>query len=161
MSTLTDIDLRAVEAFLFLEARLADEHSYDAWESLWTDDAIYWVPAGSDDDDPETQMSVLYDNRNRIATRIRQLHTGRRHSQSPISSTRRIVGNVEFAGHHGSDLVVGANFVLAEARERGTETWAGRYTYRLRHVDGDLRLAYKKVALVNSALVLPTMSFLI
>lgn len=159
--TITLVDVREVEQFLFREARLADEHEYDLWEALWTDDGIYWVPAGADDSDPQTQMSVIFDNRNRIATRIKQLHTGRRHAQVPRSKTRRVLGNVEIIGPVGDDLEVGANFVLAESRERGTETWAGRYTYRLRLVDGELRLAYKKVALVDSAFVLPTLSFLI
>ena len=157
----TLVDVREVEQFLFREARLADEHEYDLWEALWTDDAIYWVPAGADDTDPDTQMSVLFDNRNRIATRIKQLHTGRRHSQVPRSRTRRVLGNVEVLGSVGDDLEVGANFVLVESRERGTELWAGRYTYRLRRIEGELRLAYKKVSLVDNAFVLPTLSFLI
>jgi hypothetical protein len=47
-----DLDLRQIEQFLYREARYADEHDYDAWEALWTDDAIYWVPAGGDLTDP-------------------------------------------------------------------------------------------------------------
>ena len=62
--------------FLYREARLQDEHRFDEWEALWTDDAIYWVPANGEDTDPEQQMSILYDNRSRIALRIRQYHTG-------------------------------------------------------------------------------------
>ena len=34
-----------VEQFLYREARYADECDYDAWEALWTDDALYWVPS--------------------------------------------------------------------------------------------------------------------
>jgi len=33
-----DLDLRQIEQFLYREARYADEHDYDAWEALWTDD---------------------------------------------------------------------------------------------------------------------------
>lgn len=156
----TEVDVRAVEQFLYREARLADEHDYDAWEALWTDDALYWVPAGDDDIDPMTRMSVIHDNRNRISTRIKQLKTGRRHAQVPRSRLRRLVSNVEIL-HADGDLTVGANFVLVESRERGTHTWAGCYTYRLRVVDGELRMASKKVALVDNARVLPTLAFLI
>lgn len=159
--TVIEPDIRVVEQFLYREARLADEHRYDDWEALWTDDALYWVPAGSDDADPMTRMSVVHDNRNRISTRIRQFKTGRRHSQTPASRLRRVVSNVEILGPLDIDTVVGANFVLVESRERGKEIWAGRYTYRLRMVDGDLKMSYKKVALVDNARVLPTMSFLI
>lgn len=156
------LDIRAVEAFLYREARLADEHDFDGWEALWTDDALYWVPAGSDDYDPMERMSVVHDNRSRISTRIKQLKTGRRHAQVPNSRLRRVVSNVEIEGTaENGDTVVGANFVLVESRERGKEIWAGRYTYRLRTVDGELRMSYKKIALVDNARVLPTMAFLI
>ena len=41
-----DISLSEAEQFVYREARLADSHDYDGWEALWTDDAVYWVPAG-------------------------------------------------------------------------------------------------------------------
>ncbi len=161
-ATGSGLDIRQVEQFLYREARFADEHRYDEWESLWTSDALYWVPANDDDADRMTQMSIIHDNRNRIATRLRQLQTGRRHAQVPRSRLRRVLGNVEILGtEENGDTVVGANFVLVESRERGTVTWAGRCTYHLRLVDGELAMAYKKVALVDNARAIPTLSFLI
>lgn len=155
------LDLREVEQFLYREARYADEHDYDAWEALWTDDALYWVPANGDAIDPTSQVSVIYDNRSRIRTRLAQLRTGKRHSQSPKSRLRRLVTNIEILGTDGRDTEVGANFVAYEARERGVTTWAGRVTYRLRRTDDGLALAYKKVDLVDNEYALPSMSFLI
>lgn len=159
-------DIREVEQFLFREARLADESDYDGWEALWTDDAIYWVPAGGADIDPITTVSVVYDNRNRISTRMKQLRTGKRYAQAPKSNLRRIVGNIELLGGRanaegGVDLEVGANVLVFESRERGNELWGGRVTYRLRRLDGQLRLAYKKVVLVDNDRALPTMGFLV
>ncbi|MBO4239383.1 aromatic-ring-hydroxylating dioxygenase subunit beta [Pseudonocardia alni] len=161
--TTTELDLRTVEQFLYREARYADEHRYEDWEALWTPDALYWVPANDDDADRMTQMSIVHDNRNRIATRIRQYRTGRRHSQVPASRLRRVVSNVEILGTvpETGDTQVGANFVLVESRERGNRLWAGRTTYRLRVVDGELALSYKKVALVDNARAIATLSFLI
>ncbi|MBN9797497.1 ring-hydroxylating dioxygenase subunit beta [Pseudonocardia sp. UM4_GMWB1] len=161
--TTTELDLRTVEQFLYREARYADEHRYEDWEALWTPDALYWVPANDDDADRMTQMSIIHDNRNRIATRIRQYRTGRRHSQVPASRLRRVVSNVEILGTvpDTGDTEVGANFVLVESRERGNRLWAGRTTYRLRVVDGELALSYKKVALVDNARAIATLSFLI
>jgi len=157
-----DVDLlREVEQFIFREARLADEHAYDEWEALWTDDAIYWVPFGADDTDPERQMSVIYDNRNRISTRIKQYHTGKRHAQEPASRLRRLISNVELLAADDDELEVGANFLIVESRERGITHWAGRCEYRLRRTDDGLRLAYKKVMLVNNDRPLNTLAFLI
>jgi 3-phenylpropionate/cinnamic acid dioxygenase small subunit len=155
-----------VEAFLYREARLADENDYDGWEALWTDDALYWVPAGGADIDPINQVSVIYDNRNRISTRLKQVRTGKRYAQAPPSNLRRLISNVELLGGRvngegGVDLEVGANFLAFESRVRGNELWGGRTTYRLRRVDGAIRLVYKKVVLVDNEHALPTLGFLI
>ncbi len=154
--------------FLFREARLADTHDYDGWEALWTYDAIYWVPAGGESDvDPTTQVSVIFDNRSRIGTRIRQLKSGKRHSQTPKSNVVRVMGNVEVLGTHDAadsyagDTLVAATLLAVESRERGTQLWAGRCEYRLRRVDGELRMSWKKVSLVDRDQPLFTLSFLI
>lgn len=159
-------DRGEVEQFLYLEARLADESDYDAWEELWTDDALYWVPVGGQGGDPHREMSVIYDNRSRISTRLKQLRTGRRYAQAPPSNLRRLISNIEFLRgvpnpHGGLDLEIGANFLTIESRARDTHVWGGRTTYRLRR-DGDgLRLVYKKVVLVDNERPLPTLGFLI
>jgi 3-phenylpropionate/cinnamic acid dioxygenase small subunit len=161
-----DLDLlRDIEQFIFREARYCDEHAYDDWEALWTDDAIYWVPANGDDSDPESQMSIIYDNRSRISTRIKQYHTGKRHSQVPKSGLRRLVSNVEVlepdAQTREDDVRVGGNFVVYESRERGITLWAGRAEYHLRRSDDGWRMSYKKVMLVDNDRALNTLAFLI
>src|SRR5207237_3300505 len=162
-----DVDLlRQIEQFLFLEARLADEGDYDGWEALWTDDGVYWIPANGDDIDPTSQMSILFDNRSRIALRVRQLKHDKRHAQNPRSRLRRLLGNVELldgdpADTEAGDVVVGANFVIYESRQRGTTIWAGRSEYRLRLVDGAWRMAGKKVMLVDNDRPLTTLGFLV
>ncbi|WP_372791319.1 aromatic-ring-hydroxylating dioxygenase subunit beta [Paraconexibacter sp.] len=166
MSTVLDVDLlKEVEQFVYREARYADELRYDAWESLWTDDAVYWVPANGADTDPTRQMSVLFDNRARIGTRIKQLQTGKRHAQAPPSNLRRLVSNVELLDPHPElpqDIAVGANFLVVESRERGTTMWAGRSEYVLRRAgDGELRMARKKVVLIDNERPLNTLAFLI
>lgn len=160
----TELDvelLRTVEQFIYREARLQDEHVYDEWEALWTDDAVYWVPAGGDDIDPTRQVSIIFDNRSRIRTRIKQLHTGKRHSQSPPSRLRRVISNVELLDETEGDVLVGANFLVVESREPGTRLWAGRSEYRLRPTPTGLRMAGKKVMLVDNDRPLHTLAFLI
>ena len=161
-SSSAPLNREQVESFLYCEARLADENDYDGWEQLWTDDAIYWVPADDPEADPRDCVSVIYDNRRRIATRLNQLRTGRRYAQAPASTMRRQVTNVEILGVTDSgDTQVGANFLLLESRTRGLALWGGRVTYLLRCVDGEIKLAFKKVVLVNHDKILPTLGFLI
>ncbi len=151
----------AITRFIYQEARLQDDHQYAAWEALWTDDGVYWVPANGEDVDPEVTMSIVYDNRSRIALRIKQLLTGKRHSQTPKSRLRRVISNVEIIGVQGDDTVVIANAMVFESNTRGDTVWASKNEYRLRRIDDQWRLARKKVVLVNNDKALFTLSFLI
>ncbi|TWT15620.1 aromatic-ring-hydroxylating dioxygenase subunit beta [Reyranella sp. CPCC 100927] len=156
-----DALLRRVERFIYHEARLQDEHRYAEWEALWTDDGIYWVPANGDDIDPEQQMSIIYDNRSRIGVRIRQLLTGRRYTQEPRSRLRHLITNVEVTDHQAGTIHAACNVMVFESNLRGETIWAARTDYALREADGDLKMASKKVALVNNDKPLHTLSFLI
>lgn len=156
----TDV-LRDVEQFLYREARLCDEHRFAEWEALWTADGEYWVPANGDGTDPTRQMSVLFDNRSRIATRIRQLESGKRHAQSPPSRLARLVGNVEVRRDDGTDIAVASVFSVHESRLRGVTVWAGRAEHVLRRTPDGLRMAAKTVRLVDNDRPIPTLAFLI
>ena len=153
--------LREIEQFLYREARLADDHEYDGWEALWTDDGVYWIPANGEGGDPALVMSIVYDNRSRIALRIKQLNTGKRHSQQPRSRLRRLISNVELLGVEGDQVHVTANALVFESTLRGDLIWTSRNEYRLRRIDGEFRMAYKKVILVNNDRALYSLSFLI
>jgi 3-phenylpropionate/cinnamic acid dioxygenase small subunit len=152
--------LREVESFVYREASLQDHHEYDAWEALWTDDGVYWIPANGDDIDPEREMSIIYDNRSRIALRIRQFHTGIRIAQEPKSRLVRVVSNIEIVEQTADDIHVTANAIIFESATRRDTIWGARYEYALRRVDGKLRMARKKVVLVNNDKALPNMAFL-
>ncbi|MBX3498523.1 MAG: aromatic-ring-hydroxylating dioxygenase subunit beta [Alphaproteobacteria bacterium] len=148
-----------VMQFIYREARLQDEHEYEAWEALWAEDAIYWIPAG-DTIDPDKSMSIVYDNRSRIALRVKQLLTGRHFSQSPRSALRRVVSNVEVIAADGDTVRAAANAMLFESNIKGETLWASRNEYTLRRAGDDFLMARKKVDLVNKDKALFSMAFL-
>ena len=162
---MTSLEVRAeVEAFVYREARLADEFELDAWEELLTDDFHYWVPAGRLEGDPAEQLSYLNDNRTRVATRIRQLKTGKRLAQLPMSPMRRVVSNVEVLGETDDEIEVAANFVLYELAAQSSHelrVWPGHVRYRLRRRDNGLAMAAKWVELVTAERGLRNLTFLI
>ena len=162
---MTSLELRAeVEAFVHREARLADEFELEEWEALLADDFHYWVPVGRIDGDPAEQLSYLNDNRARVATRIRQLQTGKRLAQLPVSPMRRVVSNLEILKTHGDELEVATNFVLYELAVQSSgelRVWPGHVRYRLRRVDGELQMAAKWVELVTAGSGLRNLTFLI
>lgn len=162
MQTVADtkpIDRVAVEQFLFHEARLQDEHRYDEWEALWDDDALYWVPM-REGADPSREVSYIYDNRQRIASRIRQLNTGLRHAQAPQSRLRRTISNIEIAPA-GDDIAVEANFILIESRRPTLTVWGGRTSYVLIPHGDSFKLRRKTVLLVNCEQAIDNIAFLV
>ena len=148
-----------VIAFLVREARLADEHAYEEWESLWDDEALYWVPRDPDREWRD-QISYIADNRARLHSRVAQLCTGHRYSQVPPSRMRRMLSNFETTSTTSDLLSVACNFVLHEYR-LGATVWAGRYRYTVIRRPEGLRLREKVVELVNAQGPIPTLGFLI
>jgi len=161
----SDAEYKAIVDFLYKEARFADEARYGEWEALWEDDAIYWVPATtSPDADPARQLSHIYDNRTRIATRVKLLQSGYRYSQEPASPMRRLISNVEVDKTETGEFIAGSNFLLMELSIQARHEmhlWAGRTTHKLRQVNGQLKMVEKKVVLVNAAEPIPNLSFLV
>jgi len=153
--------LDEVTQFIYREARLQDDHAYEEWESLWTEDGVYWIPANGEGSDPENEMSIVYDNRSRIALRVRQFYTGKRFSQTPRSRLRRIVSNIEILERDEQHLIVTSNAMVFESGRRGDTIWASRNEYKLRREGEGLRMAAKKVILVNNETALYSMAFLI
>lgn len=161
---ISEQEWREIEHFLYLEARLCDESHYLAWEELLEDDMFYWVPRGEGDFDPNQDVSLLCDNRARVATRIKQLATGVRHSQVPPSPMRRVISNIEVADKKGDEYTVFSNFILLELQIQSTRElhlWGGRTEHRLRRKDGRFKMFYKKVMLVNGSEPIPSFSFLL
>lgn len=150
-----------IVSFLHYEARLADEARYSEWEQLWEDDARYWVPMRPDDD-PAKKLSYIYDNRNRIKSRVAQLNTGNRHSQTPPSVMRRMLSNMEVteADEQAGTVTVASNFALFEYRYT-QRVWAGRVIHQVRRTPDGLRLVRKTVHLISAGGPVDTLAFLI
>jgi 3-phenylpropionate/cinnamic acid dioxygenase small subunit len=153
--------LHEVTQFIYREARLQDEHKYREWESLWADDGVYWIPANGENTDPDQQMSIVFDNRSRISVRVNQLCTGKRHTQNPRSSIRRLVSNIEILAEKEDGIEITANAMVFETTRRGDTVWASRNLYRLRRKNDEFEMVLKKVVLVNNDSGLYTLSFLI
>jgi len=164
MDALSPEEFRTVQDFIYLEAKYADESRYDEWEALLTDDMTYRVPAGDGHDTSDFAPSIINDNRSRIATRLRQLRTGTRHSQAPLSVMRRLISNLTAVRHGADEYRVEANFVLYEYQTQSTNqivVLPGLVQYGLRRTSNDLRMCAKTVWLIHRSGPVPTLSFLI
>ena len=76
----------------------------------------------------------------------------------------RWISPIELEVEEGDEYTVGVNFILVEMAIQSTHDmhiWAGRITYQLRREGGQLKMARKKVVLVNGDEPVPNISFLI
>src|SRR5215831_7898008 len=142
------MNVQAVAAFLYREARLIDEHRYQEWLTLWEErDTLYWVPCNEDDIDPRRHVSIIYDDRERLGERVERLLSGSVLAQQPVPKMRRVVSNIECEQESPELLAVRSNFILATARAGRQELWAGQAQHRLRQREDGLRILSKKVLL--------------
>lgn len=155
------MDRYEVERFLFREARLMDEHRYEDWLSLWETDTTYWVPCGGEGINPETEVAIIYDRRAKLEDRIARFMSGEVLAQETLRPMRRVISNIEIMETTDQGTTVLSNFVLVQARDHDQVTWAGQTTHRLRLRDGEIRMAFKKVVLVNNGIEMPVLQFLV
>jgi 3-phenylpropionate/cinnamic acid dioxygenase small subunit len=161
------LEQHRIEQFLFREARLIDERRFMEWERLWDDDGIYWVPANGDDTDPERDVSLIYDNRSRLHSRVERYAGGKAFSQQPPPRTVHLVTNVVIDPDGGGTdrasirRVVHSTVQVAESRPGYRIDWVGAATHHLTDDDGELRIALKKVVLVDNDQELTTLDFLL
>jgi len=151
MREAADVELRAeVEQLLFHEAALLDRGRLDEWLELYTDDATYWIPLQADQSDPLTTSSIVYDDRRLMEARVRQFQHPRAHARVPAPRTVHQVGNVRVLEADGRDTRVGSTLVLVEYRRERQRVWGAVVEHRLRRTAHGLRIAAKRVDLVNS-----------
>src|SRR5678815_2707978 len=103
-----------IHQLLYREARLMDEHRYADWLALWSEDAVYWVPCNGPGENPEDEVSIIYDSYGRLKDRIARFESGTVMTQNPRSSMRRTVSNIEIGETERATATVMSNFLLVE-----------------------------------------------
>jgi 3-phenylpropionate/cinnamic acid dioxygenase small subunit len=143
------LDIRRCEQFLLHEARLLDEGKFDDWLALFTTDAWYWVPSEPGQADPIETVSLIYDDRQLLETRVRRLASPRMYSQEPRSRTSRIVTNATIEEAGKDACTVRSKFMMIEYRREQQRLFGGTALHRLVQKSGRIMIGSKRVDLVN------------
>jgi 3-phenylpropionate/cinnamic acid dioxygenase small subunit len=138
------------EQFLYREGWLLDHGRLEEWLALFTDDATYWVPLEASQTDPFTTSSIIFDDRRLLEIRVRQFGHPRAHARVPPPRTVHQIGNVRILDDDGRELRVGSALVMVEYRQERQRTWGALVEHRLRRGPDGLRIAAKRIDLVNS-----------
>jgi 3-phenylpropionate/cinnamic acid dioxygenase small subunit len=151
MAAATSVETRSeVEQFLYHEAWLLDHGRLDEWLGLFTDDATYWIPLQASQSDPLTASSIVYDDRRLLEVRVRQFQHPRAHARTPAPRTVHQISNVHVLEAEADELRVASTLVMLEFRHERQRVWGALVEHRLRRTRDGLRIAAKRVDLVNS-----------
>ena len=153
-------DRAAIEDFLYFEAGLIDDGLYDAWEALWAEDGIYWVPI-HENGDPESELSIIYDNRERLRIRIERLKSGGSVDARSAVGSLALVSNivVESVSEENQEVRTCSAFLVSEMRRGVLTMWAGRCRHVLRwDPHGNTTIVRKTVVLLNRREPLPNLA---
>lgn len=145
-----DIDLRAIEQFLYDEANLLDNPDLDRWIELYSPDGSYWMPVKPDQADPLNHVSIFYDDRVMMEVRRRNFVHPRAASKDHRVRCSHIIGNVRCTGTTAQgDLIVTSNFQCVLYYRREQRVYAGTYEHHLIQEGGSFKIRHKKVLLIN------------
>jgi len=172
--------IREVEQFLYREARLLDDRRFRDWLTLFTDDVRYWMasrtnryPKSSkaiaildperyveDDIGREDELAILDESKETLSGRVARLDTGMAWAEDPPSRTRHMISNIEIeAGDVDSELRVYSNFIVYRSRaETEQDFYVGARRDVLRRVDGEWKIAHRKLILDQNVLLAKNVS---
>lgn len=160
MSTIL-LEKLEIEQFLIKEAALLDQDKLSEWLELYSDNAIYWIPCGGNDRDPDLHVSIVYDDRIRLGERVSRLQGGLAYGQEPRSKVCRMISNVDIVEKDEKNMVVHSNFVIVELRRSIQTVYAGRNIHHLIKNGDQWKIEKKTVQLINNDEYLGNLSFIL
>ena len=159
--------MREVEDFFHKEADLLDEREYDRWLALLTEDIVYWMPMRKNvsyanrgaDITAENDVAWMHDDKETLIKRVRQIQTGLHWADEPISRIAHVITNVrltEPVSILGEDarIATTCRFIVYRNRlESETDLFVGRREDTLTRVQGQIKVARRKIILDQSVLL--------
>jgi 3-phenylpropionate/cinnamic acid dioxygenase small subunit len=157
-----------IEEFLYREAELLDERRYEEWLDLFTEDTHYFMPmrrnVPRDELEREftragTDVNWFDEGKDTLRRRVKQILTGVHWAEEPPSRICHMISNVQLlqtspAGLPPGEVGVKSRFLIYRNRvETETDFLVGKREDLLRQVDGQWRIARRKIILDQSVLL--------
>jgi 3-phenylpropionate/cinnamic acid dioxygenase small subunit len=147
-----------VEDFISSEMQFIDDRDWDKWLGLFEENVEFWVPSWDSEyeltSNPQAEISLMYyGNRSGLEDRVFRLRTGMSSASTPLPRTCHIVSNMKIE-ELDNGFGVRTNWVSHAFRNGETTTFYGLYHYRLNEHKDQLRIATKKIVVMND--LIPT-----
>lgn len=138
--------------FIYDEARILDEGRYSEWLDLWLPDGHYWMPLDYKQTDPHLVTSFLYEDIFMLKLRVERLNGARTFSQKPKSRCHHVIQRpfLDEIDERAGTFVTNTSMHYVETRLDEQFLLALTATHDLQVVDGKIRIANKRVDLLNS-----------
>ena len=156
--------IHQVQTLVHSEALHLDAQRWDDWLGLFTEDAVFWLPAWADEHrlsaSPERELSLIYCSaRAGLEDRVWRVRSGLSAASKPLPRTSHAVTNSVVTLDSGSSdrVVVDSSWTchVYELKQRTQHVFFGSYQHHLLCEQGHWRIQSKKVILMND--LLPTM----
>ena len=163
-----------IEQFLYQEAELLDERQFEDWLDLLTEDIRYWMPMrrnvkfGELDREftREGQDINWFDEgKDTLVRRVNQILTGVHWAEEPLSRICHSVSNVQVlkatpSVSQATEVNVKCRFMIYRNRvQTETDFLVGKREEVLRSVDGQWKIAQRKIILDQNVLLAKNLTF--
>jgi 3-phenylpropionate/cinnamic acid dioxygenase small subunit len=135
---------------------LLDNRHFEQWYQLYSRQCLYWIPAAGwrcepDEADPQTHVTLAFDDRRRMGDRIVWLRTGMAYSQLPASFTAHSSSNfVLVPSSVPGEVKIRSQFIVHEIRAgHAVQVLAGWMGHVFVEEDGQVRIDRKLVRLLD------------
>ena len=138
--------------FVYNEERMQDEGRYNEWLDLWQEDAHYWMPMDYQQTEARLMTSLLHEDLFMLRLRVERLNGARTFSQKPRSRCHHVIQRpfIDKADHDQGRYTTHTSMHYVETRLDDQFLLALTATHELAWVDDQLRIANKRVDLLNS-----------
>lgn len=150
--------------FVALEARLLDTGRYRDWLTLWVDDGRYWVPLQGDRQADDPAMSSIADeDLLLLRLRVERLYNVNAHSERPPSRCQHVLQASHVEPFEAGDpwIETRTPFLYTEVKGQVATTLTGTAEHRIVRSRDGLRIARKRVDLLQATAALPTIHLFI
>lgn len=147
-----------VRDLLSLEADLLDRRRWRDWLDLYVDDCVYWVPSWATEDeltsDPELEVNMIYIvGKPGLEARIFRIASGAAYAEAPLARTSHLVDTVRLIDVREDTVEATAKWLALSSDARwGKQLRGGWYEYLLRRTAAGLRIARKKIVLLEDVI---------
>ncbi|SOE97096.1 benzoate/toluate 1,2-dioxygenase beta subunit [Burkholderia sp. D7] len=141
-------------AFIFREARLLDDRSWDEWLECYDPKAVFWMPCWDDADtlvdNPRKHVSLIYySDRMGLEDRVFRLRSERSGASTPEPRTTHNIANVEILERTEGQIEARFNWHTMNYRHKLLDHYFGTSFYTLNVSSSGLSILNKKVVLKN------------